>query len=208
VRRFKDSCGGRLDLREYRRVEDMREFYRFAREISSKTYQERLLQVGFPEGERAIADLEEEASHGTAYGYVLFCGERPAAYSYVRQRDRVMMGTYIGYDPEFSKRSPGTVLQYLTMERFIQSGQFDMFDHGQGEGYHKKFFATGCAWCGDVYYLRPTVKSVAVVLTHWGLDRLSSGIGSVLRSMRLKDRGKKLIRRKASEGCPTVNAKA
>jgi hypothetical protein len=49
VRKFAKLCGGEPTWRTYRTPKEMEEFYRLAREVSRRTYQERLLDAGLPE---------------------------------------------------------------------------------------------------------------------------------------------------------------
>ena len=57
--------------REYKDPEEMEEYYRLARAVSERTYQERLLDSGMPAGDAFRAQLDELARSGRFRGYIL-----------------------------------------------------------------------------------------------------------------------------------------
>ncbi len=111
ARRIADRSGGTLDVREYRTPEAMAEFHRLAREISVKTYQERLLNAGLPEDPEAVAMMERHAAGDAIRAYLLFLEGQAIAYSYALISEGVVAGQYLGYDPQHRKLGPGSVLQ-------------------------------------------------------------------------------------------------
>jgi CelD/BcsL family acetyltransferase involved in cellulose biosynthesis len=195
VRKFSDFCKGQIPWREFSRVDEMEEFHRLAREVSKKTYQEKLLNFGMPEGEEFKRELLDLAARDLVRGYILFSGTEPIAYLYCPLRDGVLFYRYLGYDPESRDWSPGTVLQYLVLERLFSEGKFRMFDFTEGEGAHKEFFSTGNTWCADVYFLRRTLRNLLLLRLHSGLRTLSGAAVRVLDRLGVKSRIKKLIRK-------------
>lgn len=195
IRRLKDACGGRLDLRQYRSPGSMAEFYKHARAVSSTTYQERLLKCGFPEGPKVVPALEELAEQGQVRGYVLFIQGKPASYSYAKLHDDMLLGQFIGFDEEFRKWGPGSILQYCIIEMMFQEGGYRMFDHGMGEGFHKEFFSNRSIRCADIFYFRPSIKAHLLVRTHLCLSRLSSAAGRSLDKLGLKALIKRTLRK-------------
>ena len=196
VRNFSKSTGGELQWRIYRSPEDMEEFYRLARSVARKTYQEKLLGAALPDSKEFLERIQELASANSARGYLLF-GEdsKPVAYLYCSLSSGIVDYTYLGYDPELSNLSPGTVLQYCALESLFKEGCHRFFDFGQGEGEHKKLFATDSLLCADVYYFRRTFRNEFLVGLHWMTDRVSEGVGRALESVGLKRLIKKFIRR-------------
>ncbi len=194
VRKFAEFRGGEIKWREYRNPDEMKEFYRLSREVSAKTYQERLLNLGLPENEGFQRDLWEMAAQDRARGYILFADQQPIAYLLCPVRDGVLFYRYLGYDPEFKNWSPGTVLQYLVLEHLFSQGSFRMFDFTDGEGPHKEFFSTGSVRCADLYYFRPTLRNRLLAGLHFGLRNVSGAMVRLLDRLGIKSRIKKLIR--------------
>jgi CelD/BcsL family acetyltransferase involved in cellulose biosynthesis len=159
VRRFAERSGGRLDLRCYAAAGELDAFYREARAVSAKTYQERLLDAGLPRGEGALAAMRSLAERNLMRGWVLFLDGQPVSYLYAPAEGDTLIYSHLGYDPAFADLSPGTVLQFEAMRQLTGEGRFALFDFTEGEGQHKLLFATGTAECVDLLLLRPTLAN-------------------------------------------------
>jgi hypothetical protein len=197
VRRFAAASGGQVCWREYRRCDEMAEFYCLARQVSQQTYQERLLKAGLPEEPRFQEELRELASRDQVRGYLLFHGAQPIAYLCCPAQGDILLYRYLGYLPQYRRWSPGTVLQYLVLERLFAEGRFRLFDFTQGEGQHKEFFATGSQQCADIYYFRKTLRIMLLLCLHAGSQTLSEMAGKALGFLGLKQWIKRFIRARA-----------
>ena len=194
VRKFAEFSGGRTDWREYRSPEQMSEFHRMARELSRRTYQEKLLDAGLPAGAAFEHEMKTLAEQGSVRGYLLFHDATPVAYLYSPIVDGVVCYQFLGFDPAFREHSPGTVLQYHIFERLFAEKGLRMFDFLEGEGQHKRLFATRTTRCADIYYYRRGLKNRTLVSLHANLDTLSTYIGELLDRYNLKSRIKRLLR--------------
>lgn len=199
VRKFGRLCGGQPRWKSYRTPEECEEFHRLAREVSQKTYQERLLDAGLPETEQFKEEMLRAAERDETRGYLLFHEERPVAYLHCPIHDGVVFYGFLGYDPEYAKWSPGTVLQHLALEQLFQEPDLTMFDFTEGEGAHKSFFSTHGVLCADIYYLKKTLRNRFLVRLHTTLDSLSRAIVRLLDRLGLKERIKRLIRRRGKQ---------
>jgi hypothetical protein len=194
VRKFAEFSGGEVQYREFRHPHEMEEFYRLAREVSQKTYQERLLDAGLPVSDDFQREMLELAERDSVRGYILFHDGKPIAYLYCPIQENILLYQHLGYDAEFKQWSPGTVLQYVVLERLFAEGKFRMFDFTEGQGPHKEFFSTGSTLCADIYYLRPTHRNLMLLKLHSHLSTLSGMTVRALDRIGLKARIKKLIR--------------
>jgi CelD/BcsL family acetyltransferase involved in cellulose biosynthesis len=194
VRKLEKDGGGKLDWREFRRPEDMAEYQRLAREVSKKTYQERLLKNGIPDTAEYVQELERLARLGVIRAYILFFGGAPIVFHLCSIKDVNLVGQQIGYDPAFRKYSPGTVEQFLLLEKLFNEKEFQRFDFGGGESSYKEFFATGKAPCADIYYYRRTLRNRVIVTLHSMLARFCSATTEVLARVKIKERLKKFLR--------------
>jgi len=194
LKKFASASGGEICWREFRKYEEIREFYQLARGVSRMTYQERLLDSGLPNNEAFRKQMLDLAPKGLVRGYLLFLAKRPVAYLYCPIKDGVFLYQYVGYDPEFRNLSPGTVLQYLVLEKLFCEAGPQMFDFTEGEGEHKRFYATGSVRCADVYYFRATAKNLLFIGLHYVVNVLSRNIVRILESIRLKNRVKRFFR--------------
>lgn len=196
VKKFAKESGGELEWRAYRTPEEWDVFFPLARELSGRTYQERLLDVGLPDTDAFRAEGRAAAEAGNLRAYLLFLGGRPAAYLYCPVEDGVSMYHYLGHDPELNRLSPGTVLQYVAFEELFADPGVTMFDFTEGEGQHKRFFATGSVRCADVYYFERTLRNRLLVRAHRAFDAFSNVLTRLLDRLGLKQRLKRWLRRR------------
>ena len=164
IAKFAEFSGGSVAWRAFG-VEGMDEFHRLAFEVSAKTYQSRLLSSGLPEPGRFRRELGRCTD---ARGYVLFHEGKPVAFIFCPAREGNLLYEHVGYDPEYQRWSPGSVLQALALEALFAEGAFQTFDFTEGDGDHKKFFANRSVPCADIFYFRKSIRCVFVVGLHAG----------------------------------------
>jgi hypothetical protein len=198
VRKFAESCDGAIDMREYRTLEEVTEFVALARELSKKTFQERLLDVGLPASEEYRKYLLEKAATGHIRAYMLFHKGVPASYLLNEVRDPgIVISLYTGYDPQYRSLGAGSIVYYLAFERLFAESGLRMLDFTEGEGTHKQFFATGSKQCADIYFFPATLRIRMLLSGQSALDNLSRTIVACLDRLGLKQRIKNLMRARA-----------
>lgn len=161
LRKLAERSGGAIDLRCYRSEEEIGTFYTLARGLSARTYQERLLAAGLPEGPEALAGMRELARADRARAWLLFVDDKAIAYLWAPAEGLTLIYAYLGYDPDFAEYSPGTVLQLEAMRELMAERKFRLFDFTEGEGQHKRLFATGGVDCVDLLLVRKTPRLLA-----------------------------------------------
>src|SRR5205085_1389357 len=167
VRQYKALSGGEIHWARYRTPDEMKTFQELARELARKTYQERLFASGLPDTYEFQARVDELARRDAVRAFLLFHGEKPVAYLYTPAPDGFLVYEYLGYDPDFAKHSPGTVLQYLALEMLYEEQRFPFYYWGYGHSQAKQVFSTNRVLGADIFYLRPTLRNhVAVYLNH------------------------------------------
>lgn len=194
VKKFVEHCGGSLRWQTYRSPEEIRAFWSLARAISSKTYQERLLQAGLPDDAQYQRQAEAWAANDGLRAYLLFDGDRPVSYLFCPIRDGVIDYAFLGYDPEYQRHSVGTVLQWLALESLFAERRYRFFDFTEGESDHKRLFATGHLDCAHIAMLRPTWANRFLVRSHQGFNRAVEALGRWLERKQLKSRIQRLLR--------------
>jgi CelD/BcsL family acetyltransferase involved in cellulose biosynthesis len=197
VKKFSAASGGEIRFAAYRTAAEMSEFLRQAATLSARTYQERVLGIGLPQDERFRKEALELAGREGARGFLLSLQGKPVAYVFCYCGDRVMTYDYVGYDPDAAPLSPGTVLQYLLLQRLFDEGSVDIFDFTEGEGPQKQLFATDRRDCASTYYLRHSLRHALLLRSHHALNGLGQRAGSLLERLRLKAAVRNLIRRAA-----------
>ena len=197
MKRFKDHSGGEIDWRTYQHPDQMEEFHRTARKISEITYQERLLDAGLPDEESFKDKMLFLSQKDRVRGYLLFYQEIPISYLYCPVYDGKMVYQYLGYDPRYAKWSPGTILQWLALEKIFSERKFTIFDFTEGENEHKRFFGTHSIFCGDVYFLPPGLGNYFWIVCLIGNDHISAKTGMLLEKLHLKKVARAFMRRSA-----------
>lgn len=195
LKRLIDRSDGVLDLRAYRDEDEIANFHALARTVSAKTYQERLLDAGLPDGPEALADMQRLACAGRARGWLLFVDGAPIAYLWTPAVGATLIYAYLGYDPAFADYSPGSVLQLEAMRLLMDERAFALFDFTEGEGQHKSLFATGSVDCVDLLLLRPGAANLLIGRALGGFDgavalakRVSHSLGLIGAARRLRRR--------------------
>lgn len=194
-RKFAELSGGSLDVREYRTPDEIERFHALAREVSRLTYQERLLDAGLPDTPAYRERMVRLAASGGARGYLLFLDGRPVSYLYVPIQGGCAIYAYLGYDPSMAAHSPGSVLQLFAFERLFGEPGIDFFDFTEGDGQHKRQFATGRFDCANVILLRPTAANHALVAAHRRFQVGVAWLADRAERAGVKARLKRLLRR-------------
>lgn len=194
VKKYAEHSGGAISWKTYKSPQEMRDFFRHAREVSKLTYQERLLDAGIPDSEDFIAQAVSLAAAQGLRAYILFDGQRPVSYLYCPAEDGVLNYAYLGYDPNYMKMSVGTVLQWLAVEQLFQEGCFKYFDFTEGQSEHKRLFATHQQQCANVFLVKRTLKNTILLKSHILMDKLSHSLGTMLDRFGIKAKVKRWLR--------------
>ncbi|MBO9713686.1 MAG: GNAT family N-acetyltransferase [Sphingomonas sp.] len=169
ARKIASESGGDLDIRAYRTPAELEAFHDIARRISLRTYQERLLGSGLPDSPEFLAEMAAKGAADEARAWLLHIGGEPAAYLYCPVVDGVVIYAHVGHDPAFNELSPGQVLQ-LEAFRELFEDRFLRFDFTEGEGQHKRTFATAGVACADLLLLRPSLANRLTTLALGGFN--------------------------------------
>jgi hypothetical protein len=154
---------GRLDIRRYRTVDEILAFHALAHPLAMQTYQERMLGMGLPGTPTFAAQMLRLAAADRVRAWLLFVGGEPAAYLYCPVQGDDVIYEYVGHAERFDALSPGTVLMAEALGDLMTEGAHARFDFTEGEGQHKRQFATGHVECCDLFLLRPTMSNRAAM---------------------------------------------
>lgn len=171
ARRLIALSDGTLDLRRFRPPAELDAFHPIARGISRRTYQERLLGGGLPDDPGFLRDMATLAAADAVRAWLLYVAGEPAAYLYCPIEDGTVRYDHVGHDPAFNDLSPGGVLMLEAMRDLYAEPGLTRFDFTEGDGQHKRSFATGNVACVDVLLLRPTLANRATIAALGAFDR-------------------------------------
>lgn len=181
AKKLAEANEGSLDVRTYRTAQELAEFHGIARRVAERTYQEKLLGAGLPNDIPFRAAMQGKGARGEAFGWLLFVGGTPIAYLYCPMTAADVRYDYVGHDPSWSEWSPGSVLHMAAFRTLFDEPAALRFDFTEGEGQHKRQFATGGTACADLLLLRGTVGNRATVKALRAFD------GGVERVKRARD---------------------
>jgi len=193
-RKFAKLSSGSVDFRQYRTPAQIECFFALARKVSSKTYQERRLKLGFPVDPEFCAAAIALSKQDCIRGYILFLSGEPISYLYCTVRGDVVSYDHHGFDPAFAEFSPGTVLQLLALQTLFAEQRFSTFDFTPGEGCHKERFSTQSRLCGDIFVVKWRVLPILLILLHHAVDRTSQSAGTILERVNLKSALRRRLR--------------
>lgn len=171
TRKVAEFSGGTLDIRRFRTPDEMTTFHDIARRISLRTYQERLLGSGLPDDDGFLRQMYSGAAANSVRAWLLYVAGEPAAYLYCPVQDGVVRYDHVGHDPAFNDLSPGAVLQMAALGDLFAEGRFSRFDFTEGDGQHKRQFATGGVACIDMLLLRASLVNRLTTVALGGFDR-------------------------------------
>ena len=175
---------------------DVEVFINVAKSISETSYQEKLLGRSLPTDDEFVIKLKELAINGNFRGYILYAEDTPIAYNLCPiYGNGIMLYDYTGYNPEFSRYSAGTVLQYNIIEQCFADPKIQAYDLCTGEGKHKEFFANGYKTCCDAYYFPTNVRFFFLVYSRLLIESSAKSLIAIMDKAGIKSRIKTFIRR-------------
>jgi hypothetical protein len=198
-RQFKEHVGDQNPVRRFEGAEGITQFHASARQIAEKTYQEKLAGGGLPAGDAYLAEMRRLASEGRARGYLLMHGEKPVSYLYLVAQHGVLYFESTGYDPAYSKFSPGRSLLFYALEEIFPERKYPLFDYGEQEGAHKDLFGTHHTQVAHCFYFMRRPKPLAVLGGQAGLQSLSRGVKATLEKYDLEQRARDILGRVRGE---------
>jgi CelD/BcsL family acetyltransferase involved in cellulose biosynthesis len=110
------------------------------------------------------------AARDAVRGWLLYVADEPAAYLYCPIERGTVRYDHVGHDPAFNDVSPGGVLMMEAMRDLYAEPGLRRFDFTEGDGQHKRSFATHGVACIDVLLLRATLANRATMAALQGFD--------------------------------------
>ena len=152
-----------------RRIEGPRDVAGFAGDIATvveRSWQGELASAGVTRTARDPRVLEDLAQRGLLRSYLLFAGGRPCAFVVGYQYEDVFHYAEIGYDRDFGRFSPGTVLLVLLLEDLWAHRPPRLVNFGIGEAGYKREVGNREARDASLFLLRDTAANRARVRAH------------------------------------------
>jgi CelD/BcsL family acetyltransferase involved in cellulose biosynthesis len=194
AKKLASASGGTLDIRRFSQPDELAEFHRLARSIAVTTYQEKLMGSGLPDTPDFLQTMYRMAAAGEVRAWLLGIAGQPVAYLYCPVHADTVIYEYVGHDPAFNDLSPGAVLQAEALRDLFAEPHLKRFDFTEGDGQHKRQFATGGVECVDLLVLRATIANRTALTALAGFDGGIALAKAVVRRLNLQAIAKKVRR--------------
>lgn len=199
ARRLGDTLEGPLRCERYEDDRQVPAFLEAAERISRLTYQWNLVGTGFAHTDARRRELEDAARAGWLRCYVLWSDAKPLAFMCGFLHDGRYYSTDIGYDPHYSKWSPGNVLHVKVIDDLTGPGAgVEVFDFLYGDNDNKARLATRSRVEQHIHLFPATARWRVLVMLWQATDRISTLLGDVLDRLGAKQRIRRLLRRRTS----------
>ncbi|MBA4045943.1 MAG: GNAT family N-acetyltransferase [Erythrobacter sp.] len=169
AKKLAEEAGG-YSVSEHRTPAEIEAFRAAALPLSARTYQARLLNAGLPEDAASRRAMLEAAEAGWMRAFLLQASGQPVAYLSLPVTGATLVYAHLGYDPDYARLSPGTVLQIEALERLFAEQRFRWFDFTEGDGAHKALFGTHSIACSSLMLLEPTLANRTLLGARSGFD--------------------------------------
>jgi hypothetical protein len=185
VRLLRDHAAGQLTFRRIERGEDVPFFLNAADGVARRSWQgARAPKEVINADEQWHRELLDLAERGLLRSYVLLSGHSPCAYVLGYQAGHVYHYVQIGYDQNFSRFSPGTVLLYLLIEDLIIHHKPGLVTFGFGDNAYKQQFGNVQVEGAHVILLKKNLLNGTRRLLHSSFRRVGSALRRQLGSGR------------------------
>lgn len=166
ARKLIKDFAGNVQLRCFRQPTEVQRMLRDLEEVARKTYQRRL-GVGFIDTSLMRQRLAFASEKGWLRTYVLYIGEQPCAFWSGTLYQQTFHSDFMGYDPEYSKYSPGMFVIMEVIKEFCQAKGEDKVaevDFGLGDAQYKTVLGN-TEWCeASIYLFAPTLSGFGLNL--------------------------------------------
>ena len=186
-----------VSFRIFSRSDEVSELLSLLEQVSVKTYQHNLLNLGINDNEDTRYILEFAARKGWLKSLILFCQGSPVAFQHGFLYNDSFYLTHMGYDPAWAKWSVGTVAHAYFIRDLIESG-VKTFDFLYGDSGSKARLSNLSREEQNFYLVPRTFPLSAVASSLRSFNSIVDSIGEFIEKYGIKTRIRKFLRRHAT----------
>ena len=158
---------GTVEIHCYREPADVDRLFTDASQVRARSWQHESLGPLKKDPIHGSYDsLAELSRRDLLRGYVLYAGGAPCAFVIGYQHRGIYSYANVGYDAEFGRHSPGSVLLYLMLEDLFTRDRPRFLSFGRGDDDYKRRFANSEREVTTQLYFRPTLRNKLRVQKH------------------------------------------
>ena len=166
-----------------------------AQQISRQTWQNDLLGLRVQNDEFELQLFTFLATQNALRAYLLWDGDTPISFVIGNQFNGVFNYEEVGYNREYAKNSPGQYLVISMLQDMYEHERPAVFDFGGGHADYKRMFGTRVSESGNVWLLRPGLRSKLIMGYFNGRRAMTQSVRRTLDKLGLLDRIRKITRR-------------
>jgi len=191
-----------VDVKCFEKPDEVETLIRDVESIAAISWHRRV-GGGFRNTERMRQLLLFQAKKGWLLAYVLYVEAKPCTFWLGYLHEGVFTSEYLAFDPDFSKYSPGTVLQARVLEDLC-ARHAKSIDFGLGDQLYKTRLGTSRHEDAELYMYPPTVRGLALSAVRTLTIFANEAPKALLHHLRLLSRLKAawLTRRQARQESP------
>jgi hypothetical protein len=201
ARKLVNYAEGSIEIRTFSKLAELNCMMAAVERVAKKTYQ-RALGVGFIDDQAMRQRFRLEAESGRLRAHVLYIRGEPAAFWIGSLYRDTLHSDFMGYDPVYSKYSPGMYLIMKVIEGLIARGGKEhpaFIDFGLGDAQYKELLGDRCWRERPVYIFAPTMRGMAVNICRTLVALTDQTLKQLLIKTNLLQRAKTLWRIQARE---------
>ena len=201
ARKLVSYTEGNIEIRIFADLAEVDCMMAAVERVAKKTYQ-RALGVGFTDDPAMRRRFRLEAESGRLRAHVLYIRGEPAAFWIGSLYRDTLYSDFMGYDPVYSKYSPGMYLIMKVIEGLIaQAGKEHpaFINFGLGDAQYKEVLGDRCWQERPVYIFAPTMRGIVVNICRTLVALTDQGLKQFLKKTNLLQRAKTLWRTQARE---------
>lgn len=195
--RIEKKFGDRVEVRCYRKPDEVAVAMRDIERIAAHTYQ-RALGVGFIADEERRREWKHEAEQGWLAAFVLYLDGQPSAFWTGAIYRNIFNSYTTGFDPKLAYHHPGSFLLMEMIKIFCALG-VKAIDFGSGEADYKRKFGTENLEEASPVLFAPTYRGLRLALSTNALalaNKTSRKVLSDANRVRLKTFWRRLLQKK------------
>ena len=162
---------GTIRIRCFRSAADLEVAIRDMEKIASKT-KRRLFGLGFCDTPQSREQMQAMAQRGWLRIYILYIADKPVAFWKGTLHGGCLQGDHVGYDPVWSKFSPGIFL-FLNMIEDLRKEGVNTVDLGFGDTQFKQYLGNLRRLESQVRIYAPTLRGILLNLLNLSCPRIN-----------------------------------
>lgn len=193
---FLAKFGSSYLLKEYRKVDDIQQFFDIASIINKKTYQNKLFGETVDNTPETIRSYSMLAYQGTFRSFILWHNEIPLCFILGFQgKDGKFLHQKTGFDPEWREYSPGIYCNILMLKRLYDIDRPVLLDFGSGDADYKRLFSNKSGMSTSPVLIPRSVENYFRYLIYTVSVTCNEMLVDILEKFGVKDTIKRLLRR-------------